>query len=232
MIGHDSTTAQVTQTWPTSRNVTIVEKVLHLSVHSASIPPGNQPESISSTMLERVRNMSPEAWGRLVELYGPVVYRWCRNSGLGEHDAADVVQDVFTSVAKGVGTFRRDKPSDSFKAWLATITRNRVRDMYRRKQRRPGAIGGSEINNLLANVPSPSDAESSQELEAAVSHRMLDLVRAEFEQRTWDAFWRTTVDEQKPSDVARDLGISVFAVYQSKSRVLRRLRTRIGELPT
>jgi len=174
--------------------------------------------------------MRPEAWGRLVELYGPVVYRWCRGSGLGEHDAADVVQDVFTSVARGVGNFRRSKPTDSFNAWLATITRNRVRDFYRRQG--PAAVGGTDMQNRIADVAFPTEADSSQQLEAAISQRMLELVRSEFEERTWNSFWRTAVEEQRPADVASDLGVSVFAVYQAKSRVLRRLRERLGELPS
>lgn len=41
----------------------------------------------------------------------------------------------------------------------------------------------------------------------------------------------TSIDGAKASDVASQLGISAATVYQSKSRVLRRLRQRIAELP-
>ena len=62
--------------------------------------------SISSTLLESVKAKRPEAWRRLVDLYGQVVYRWCRKSGLKAEDAADVVQEVFAAVAMHVADFR------------------------------------------------------------------------------------------------------------------------------
>ena len=54
--------------------------------------------------------------------------------------------------------------------------------------------------------------------------------RAEFEERTWQAFWRVTVEGQDTAEVAAQLGISANGVRQAKSRVLRRLREELGEL--
>ena len=53
---------------------------------------------------------------------------------------------------------------------------------------------------------------------------MLDVIRAEFEDRTWQAFWRVSVGGESATNVADDLGVSVAAVYKAKSRVLARLR--------
>jgi len=195
----------------------------------------SDPSSISSTLLDRVRARRPDAWERLVDLYGPVVYRWCRQSGLGPEDAADLVQEVFTAVATHVGGFRRDRPSDSFGAWLRTITRNKIRDHYRRRQGKPQAQGGTEAHEQLAQIgepPEPSDPSTATDngLDAWLSRRGLELVRAEFEDRTWEAFRRTAVEGQSPAHVAEDLGMTVPAVYQAKSRVLRRLRQELDEL--
>jgi RNA polymerase sigma-70 factor (ECF subfamily) len=195
----------------------------------------SEPSSISSTLLERVRARRPEAWERLVDLYGPVVYRWCRQAALRPEDAADLVQEVFAAVAAHVAEFRRDRPGDSFGAWLRTITRNRIRDHYRRRQGKPEARGGTDAQQQLAQIgepPEPSDPSAACDdgLDAWLSRRGLELVRAEFENRTWEAFWRTTVEGHAPAHVAEDLGMSVQAVYKAKSRVLRRLRQELGEL--
>jgi RNA polymerase sigma-70 factor (ECF subfamily) len=189
--------------------------------------------SISSTLLQRVKARRPEAWTRLVDLYGPVVYRWCRQSGVAREDAADVVQEVFSSVAAHVGQFRRERPGDSFTAWLAAITRNKVRDQFRRRQGRPQARGGSDAQQQLLQIPElPELSEHSGQLPSggSFSRRALDLIRAEFENRTWEAFWLTAIEGRRPADVADDLGMSVNAVYKSKSRVLRRLRRELGGL--
>ena len=60
--------------------------------------------------------------------------------------------------------------------------------------------------------------------------RALELIRGEFEERTWTAFWRTAVEGQAAKDVAADLSMSPGAVRVAKSRVLHRLREELGDL--
>ena len=168
---------------------------------------------------------------RLVALYGPTVYGWCRHLGVSEADAADVVQDVFAAVATDIDRFHRDRPGDSFGAWLRTLTRHRVTDHHRRRQGQPDALGGTDAYGRLLDVaetPEPS-LSPSMEREPLLSRRMLDLVRTDFEPSTWEAFWRIVVDGQSPAEVAEALGLSPAAVYMAKSRVLRRLREELGD---
>jgi RNA polymerase sigma-70 factor (ECF subfamily) len=61
-------------------------------------------------------------------------------------------------------------------------------------------------------------------------HRALELVRGEFEERTWQAFWRATVEGHAPADIAADIGVTPAAVRKAKSRVLLRLRQEVGDL--
>jgi RNA polymerase sigma-70 factor (ECF subfamily) len=195
--------------------------------------------SVSSTLLDQLRAGRPEAWERFVRLYSPVVYRWCRRAGLAAEDAADVLQEVLSAVMLHLPDFRRDGPQDSFTAWLAAITRNKARDHYRRRHGKAQAQGGSTAQRQMAEIPQPPESpEPSEECirpdaesAAWVSRGALDTIRAEFEAQTWDAFWRTAVDGQSPAHVAADLQMSPAAVYMAKSRVLRRLRQVLGELP-
>ena len=192
-----------------------------------------EPSSISSTLLERLCAGRPDAWQRLVDLYGPVVYGWCRQLGVSQIDAADVVQDVFAGVTADVGRFRRDRPGDSFGAWLRTITRHRVCDHFRRRQNQPAARGGSTAYERLlslAEAPEETSSVPPVEKEGWFSRRVLDLVRAEFEERTWTAFWQIVVDGRPPAEVAAAMGLSLPAVYKAKSRVLRRLRQELEGL--
>ncbi len=56
--------------------------------------------------------------------------------------------------------------------------------------------------------------------------RALELVRGAFEDRTWQMFWLTVVEDQTPADVAVRFGVTPVAVRKAKSRVLHRLRHR------
>lgn len=193
-----------------------------------------EPSSISSTLLDQIRARRPEAWQRLVHLYGPVVYRWCRQLGVNRADAADVVQEVFAAVAAGADRFRRDKPEHSFGAWLRTVTRNKVCDHFRRRRGQLDAEGGTNAQRRMLDLPESVEESISMtsklDPDAQFVRRALDVVRAEFEPRTWDAFWRIAVDGQTPGDVAAAMNLSMAAVYQSKSRVLRRLRRELNDL--
>lgn len=66
-------------------------------------PAASGSASISSTMLDLLREQDSLAWSRLVELFTPVVYQWGRRAGLQQNDADNVVQEVFLSIAKTGG---------------------------------------------------------------------------------------------------------------------------------
>jgi|SRR5262245_11089648 len=184
----------------------------------------------SRSLIARAREHDPGAWERMVALYAPLVLHWCRRWGLPAADAADVFQDVFQSVAAHLGGFRRDRAGDTFRGWLRAITRNKVNDHFRRRQKEPGAVGGSEARMLLAQLPEVVPVDED-EAEHVILHRALDLVRDEFEPRTWQAFWRTAVEGRPAADVGAELGMSAGAVRVAKSRVLHRLRAELGDLP-
>jgi RNA polymerase sigma-70 factor (ECF subfamily) len=189
--------------------------------------------STHRSLLQQARGRDPAAWERMVALYGPLVLGWCRGWGLGEEDAADVFQEVFQAVAAHLAGFRRDRAGDTFRGWLRTITRNKVTDLYRRREREPSGVGGSEARDRLARVPGaiPPDEENGDAAEAVLLHRVLAMIRGEFEPRTWEAFWQTAVEGRAAADVAAELGMTPGAVRVAKSRVLHRLRTDLGDLP-
>jgi RNA polymerase sigma-70 factor, ECF subfamily len=196
---------------------------------------GQQPStSTSRSLLERLKVNEGAAWDRMVTLYSPLVYRWCRRWGLREQEIADVLQEVFQAVATHVASFRKERAGDTFRGWLRTITRNKVNDQFRRQVNQPDGGGGTEIQAWFAAVPdsSPPEGGSSSENKSdrLLLGRVLDLIRNEFEDRTWRAFWKTAVDGRSPAEVAGELDMSAGAVRVAKSRVLRRLRQELGDL--
>lgn len=193
------------------------------------------PTSTSTSLLERVKIRDPEAWRRLVKLYGPLVYKWCRQSRLQADDAADVHQEVFVAVAAHMAEFRRDRTDDTFRGWLRTITRNKINDYFRRLQREAQAEGGTDAQQQRVRIPDslpdPSPAlEPSENKQHEVVCRAEELLRSEFEDRTWQAFWRMTVEGHTAAEIAEDLGMTKKAVRQAKYRVVRRLRLELDGL--
>jgi RNA polymerase sigma-70 factor (ECF subfamily) len=195
---------------------------------------GSRNSMTSSSLLTRIKANDGGAWDRLVALYAPLVFHWCRHWHLQDHDAADVLQEVFQAIATHVSGFRREKEGDSFRGWLRTITRNKIRDHFRRLEREPTGAGGTEAQLWIAQLSAPPLTEEPSagdgHAEHHLFHRALMLIRSEFEVRTWQAFWRTTVEGQATKDVAADLAMSPGAVRVAKCRVLQRLREELGDI--
>lgn len=186
-------------------------------------------DSTSSSLLHRVRRRDEDAWQRLAALYTPLIYGWCRRYELGPEDAADTVQEVFQAVHASLDGFRKDQPGDTFRGWLWTITRNRILNRFRGDKRHPHARGGTDAQGQLLSLPeaAPGPAEEPPSASADAGWLLLqslEPVSAQFEKRTWQAFWRTVIREEPAANVADELGITVNAVRKAKCRVLRRLR--------
>ncbi len=190
--------------------------------------------STSSGLLNRARARDARAWQRLVALYTPFVYRLCRKGGLTRADSADVAQDVFASVVQSIDDFHETGRPGSFRAWLAGIVHHRLLDHLRRQRGRPQAVGGTDAAERLLEIPDtadpiPADVQAG-EPDGTVWRRALALLQTEFAEPTWQAFWQLVIDGQTPAEVAQRLGMSLAAVYQAKSRVLRRLRQEFQDL--
>lgn len=186
----------------------------------------------SPSLLARAQNNQAGAWERLVELYAPLVYHWCQRDGLSPEDTADIFQETFRSVAEHLASFHRDRVGDSFRGWLRVITRNKIRDMFRRRQGQPEAAGGTDAQLRLLAVADatfdPDPVENSIIHDQV--HRALDMIRGEFEDRTWQAFWKMQIEGLESPDVGSELGMSAAAVRKAKLRVLRRLRHELDGL--
>jgi RNA polymerase sigma-70 factor (ECF subfamily) len=197
-------------------------------------PDDHASGSTSRSLLAEAKSSDPVAWERLVRLYAPLVASWCRRWNVPEQDVSDVMQDVFSAVSRYIDRFRKERPADTFRGWLATIARNKIRDHLRRRAAEPHAAGGSEGIERLQKVTDPvpaADPEIEDELLLDdLLRSALESIRGEFHEQTWKAFWGVVVDGRAAADVAADLGMKPGTVRVAKSRVLLRLRRELGDV--
>lgn len=192
-----------------------------------------QPSGTSLSLLARANLNDAEGWRSIVQLYSPLVFFWCQRAGLNRDDAADILQNVWQAVAGHLGQFERQRDG-AFRGWLWTITRNKLNDHFRRQGDEPKGMGGSTAQHYLQEIPEHEPesyvAESAADGSGDVLRRALDLIRADFEPHTWQAFWLATVEGEPARAIAERLQMSLDAVYQAKARVLRRLREELAGL--
>lgn len=187
-----------------------------------------------ATLLLRLRDRNDhDAWSGFLRDYGPMLYRFVRSRGLQDADAADIVQDVFRRVGSAIGRLEYDKEKGGFRAWLFTITRNRLYT-YFEKRKKVGLTGNDTAQlNLLSQAADDRNELSEQwELEhlRSLAAIAMESVEKNSEPKTWSAFRITAVEGRSAAEAAEELSMSTGAIYVAKSRVTARLRSEIERL--
>jgi RNA polymerase sigma-70 factor (ECF subfamily) len=190
---------------------------------------GIDSQKTRPSLLVRIRDAEDdESWRTFVDLYAPLIYRYCRLRGLQDADAADVGQEVLAQVAQTIRRFEYQPERGRFRDWLGTVTRNKVARFLEVQGRPARGVGGTESDGVLDALGAPGgDSAWDAEFHAHVLRTALTRIRPRVEPATWDAFQRVWIDGQAPLQAARELGIPIDAVYLAKSRMLRRLRDEV-----
>ena len=173
-----------------------------------------------------------EAWEEFSQIYRPLIFRIAISRGLQPTDANDVVQEAMSRVAKSIRLFDPDPEKGSFRGWLSRITRNLVIEFMRNRNRLPKTSDDTAIYQLVQSKPDPSsesklfDIEYERQLFAWAAEK----VETRFEPATWQAFWKTAVENKPVNEVAGQLNISRGAVYIARSRVIAALKTVVEQI--
>ena len=180
-----------------------------------------------ATLLLRVRDPADaESWREFVMLYEPLLLSYVRNRGLSEHDARDVVQEVFGTLVRSMRSFELDHDRGRFRTWLWRITHNAIVDWARRRGRR--AAAEDEARKEMPVAIEPDDAASEAEWATAHRRRILEFameqVRGRSNAVTWQCFDLHILQGRSSAEVAAQLGLTSNSVYVNASRILARVR--------
>lgn len=176
--------------------------------HSASTAaqPALEPSG-DALLVEDVRRGDRESFGRLYDLYAPMVHGiLLARVPWGEVD--DLVQDVFLVAFKRIHTLRE---AGAFGGWLAMIARNRAVDFHRRKR---------ETEELPENLAQ----KVSVDPEAAEALALI---------RTLPEAYRETlvlrlVEGMTGPEIAERTGLTPASVRVNLHRGMKQLREKLG----
>jgi RNA polymerase sigma factor (sigma-70 family) len=157
-----------------------------------------------------------QSWDTLVARYTLSVYRLARGYHLSREDAAEVVQDTFENVFRGLA---RKKEDGNLGGWIRTIARNATFDLMRKR----GKVVPEPLNeDMVADYGNLRHAFYMSVL------RSLKIVMSEKE----DKLWRVMLEHDILSDcvaLARLTGQTDSQVRHIHSEIIKKLKAHFAE---
>lgn len=172
-----------------------------------------------------------EAWQRFVDRYAPKIYRWCRRWGLQHADAEEVTGQVLHKLVRELRTFKfkYDPSKSGFRSWLKTVTRHTWINFLKVTERAGRGAGGPSQEDIEA-VPSDDwEQMISQIVERECFERAVARVQLRVKRKTWEAFQLLVFEGLSGAEVARQLDMTVAAVFMAKKRVQQMLKQEIQD---
>ena len=191
------------------------------------------------TLLLRLIDWNNQAsWTEFNEIYAGLIHNFVLKQGVQEDEARDVVQETLFSVAKAFRKGLFDPNQGSFKTWLLCVTRNRVRDHFRRRRHWPEARRGPRTDpNRTATVERVPDPRSlspeavwEEEWSNNVRALALENLKAKVKPKHFQIFHWRFIKRYPAGKVAKALGVSVSQVYLVTFRLKGKFQRRVRKL--
>ena len=182
----------------------------------------NEPVT-SSSLLMRIRDPNDsDSWQRFVAIYTPIIRSYCRRRGFQSTDTDDIAQNVLVSISRSIENFQYDPARGKFRAWLAAVTANKMKDFSSKS-----TLDQERLNGYLDQLTETTDSDPqwTELFMQQVFKAAKEKVQADVEENTWNCFQKIWVENRPATEVAEQLQIPIHSVYVNKSRVLKRLET-------
>ncbi len=206
----------------------------------------NAPDSIPTrqTLLARLKDWGDEeSWREFFDLYWRLIHTAGLRAGLTDAEAQDVVQEVMLAAARKMPGFTYEPDKDSLKGWLLAVTRWKVADQFRKREKpgqpQPNAFPDrlneeTQRTPTVERVPDPGalvlegiwDAEWRENL----LRTALDRVKRRANPAQYEMYYLHVVRRLSARETARALGVSTAAVHLAKHRVGKMLTAEVKRL--
>ena len=181
-----------------------------------------------------------ESWKRFYETYWKLIFGVAIKAGLSEAEAKDVVQETVVSVARKMKEFKYDPAIGSFKAWLLHLTRWRITDQLRKRQRQmkasAPALDDTARTATVEKIPDPASLQLDSVWDEQWQQNLIDAALTRVKRRVnakdYQIFDLYTVKQWPVDDIVKVLKVSTAQVYQAKHRVMALVKKEIQNLET
>ncbi len=180
------------------------------------------------TFIMRLKDRSNSiGWNEFQDRYGELLYRYARSVGASHSDAEDSVQEVVLYLFKAMDGFEYDARKGRFRGYLRSSVVRALARRGKRDAKQAAPIDPKNFDFVAAKTEAGADAKWEREWRMHRLRWALRSVAGEFEESTMKAFELHVLAGLSADETAQEVGMSKASVYQSKSRVLKRVRAQL-----
>ena len=194
------------------------------------------------SLLSRLKDeKDSESWKTFFDTYWKLIYHTALKAGLNDAEAQDVVQETVISVAKNMPEFKYDPQKGSFKAWLLRLTKWRITDQFRKRQKliqppgralRADETGTSGLEKIADPAVSALEQGWDAEWEQTLFEAAIERVKKKVEAKNYQIFDLYVRKKWPVLKVARTLSVNPGKVYLIKHRIGNLIKDEIALLQT
>ena len=194
-----------------------------------------------ATLIQRLKDWQDQAsWQDFFDTYWKLIYGVAVKGGLTRSEAEDVVQEIMVAVAKHMPTFQYDPGIGSFKTWLLNMTRWRISDHIRKRNRlaadtssTSGKIENDETQSIDGVMdPAGQNLEElwNEEWEINLMETAIAKVKRRLDPLKYQIFDFYVNKDWPPEKVAAAFDVPVEQVYLIKHRVTDMIKDEVKRL--
>ena len=185
-----------------------------------SSPPGELDPELDARLVERCLEGDARAWDALVRRHERLVHAVARSWRLSDEDLADVFQDVFAALVKGLPRMREAR---TLVRWLSSTT-DRIARATALRRRREQALTAAEPG-LVERAPA-ADEPVGADLEQLERQAMVRLALSGLSGRCQRLLSALYYEDPPPAyaELALRLGVPIGSLGPTRARCMERLR--------
>ena len=185
-----------------------------------------------SSVLAAVKDTGDTAaWARFFDLYAGFVFAIARRKGLSSEDSDDIVQGVFSELARKMPTFEYDRTKGKFRSYLLELINWRILDKLK-ADKRESELNAAYCEEAKSAAPVVETAFIDQEWQNAAFSEALRRLQEEARPDHFAAFVESTVEGLDTETVMRLHGMRRDNIYQIRTRFTAKLKTLVATIRT
>lgn len=202
-----------------------------------NIPKLPDPDELIPTrlsLLSRLKDYDDnDSWHDFFYTYWKLIYGMAKRSGLNEVEAQEVVQETIIAVSKHMPDFKYDRTKGSFKGWLLQLTRWRIQDQLRKRQRDAKLVAPrddeSSGTRIMDSIPDPVgiNAVWEDEWQKNAIEAALQKVKERIKPKQYQVFDLYVLKGWPISKITATLGVNFAQIYLAKYRVTALIKKEI-----